>query len=130
MKARQNIFRYGLKFVDKCLPTKSTNVPRILLSLRHILVLVNYDGNYADYLNAFQQLIEEGPGFPLHVLSFEDLKRVKCILKPQCTVWTSKMNKKYLQKLHDKLEKFTILIHIENSPVGIEPKSMGDPNSH
>jgi len=28
------------------------------------------------------------------------------------------------------LENIPILFHIENSPMGMEPKSMGDPNSH
>ena len=28
------------------------------------------------------------------------------------------------------MEKIPILVHIENSPLGERPKSMGDPNSH
>ncbi|XP_052799243.1 sulfotransferase 1B1-like [Mya arenaria] len=30
--------------------------------------------SYADYLNAWQEVIEAGPGYPLHVMYFEDLK--------------------------------------------------------
>ena len=37
------------------------------------------------------------------------------------------MKKKFFGKY---VENIPILFHIENSPMGIESKSMGDPNSH
>jgi len=33
-------------------------------------------GSYPKFLNEWQVAIEEGPGFPLHVMYYEDLKKV------------------------------------------------------
>ena len=41
----------------------------------YYIITVEY-GKYTDYLNDWQRLIHDDPGFPLHIMYFEDLKKV------------------------------------------------------
>ncbi|XP_060574601.1 sulfotransferase 1B1-like [Ruditapes philippinarum] len=66
-----NIYDYDGKWED-WLPVYGLFVI-ITCMFHYIYVLLDY-GKYSDYLLHWQKRIQEGPGFPLHIMYYEDLK--------------------------------------------------------